>query len=200
MRSLDFSIDLILPAAVCPVHRSNFLYKWIRRIVLGIKGGWHVRLTISAPSVSRLSRQSLGASTSHNPMGLHSLLQDCFSSISKGFCVLLYSIQDWSDSRTGRGRKRSVRMWLGALYNLECWISHVRDTISDIVFEVSMYLSPKSGCIVRRKGPVIYLKFYLNNIGNSIIRIIKPRRMTWAGHVARMGEKRNVYSVLVGKS
>jgi hypothetical protein len=26
----------------------------------------------------------------------------------------------------------------------------------------------------------------------SIIRIIKSRRMRWAGHVARMGEKRNV--------
>jgi hypothetical protein len=33
----------------------------------------------------------------------------------------------------------------------------------------------------------------------SIIRIIKPRRMRWAGYVARMGEKRNVYRLLVGK-
>jgi hypothetical protein len=33
----------------------------------------------------------------------------------------------------------------------------------------------------------------------SIIRIIKSRRMRWAGHVARMGEKRNSYSLLVGK-
>jgi hypothetical protein len=33
----------------------------------------------------------------------------------------------------------------------------------------------------------------------SIIRIIKSRRMRWAGHVARMGEKRNMYSLLVGK-
>jgi hypothetical protein len=32
----------------------------------------------------------------------------------------------------------------------------------------------------------------------SIIRIIKSRRMRWAGHVALMGEKRNVYR-LVGK-
>jgi hypothetical protein len=32
----------------------------------------------------------------------------------------------------------------------------------------------------------------------SIIRIIKSRRMRWAGHVARMGEKRNVYRLLVG--
>jgi hypothetical protein len=33
----------------------------------------------------------------------------------------------------------------------------------------------------------------------SIIRIIKSKRMRWARHVARMGEKRNVYRLLVGK-
>ena len=33
----------------------------------------------------------------------------------------------------------------------------------------------------------------------SIVRVIKPRRMRWAGHVARMGERRGVYRVLVGK-
>jgi hypothetical protein len=33
----------------------------------------------------------------------------------------------------------------------------------------------------------------------SIIRIIKSRRMRSAGHVARMGEKRNAYRLLVGK-
>jgi hypothetical protein len=33
----------------------------------------------------------------------------------------------------------------------------------------------------------------------SIIRIIKSRRMRWAGHVTQMGEKRNVYTLLVGK-
>jgi hypothetical protein len=33
----------------------------------------------------------------------------------------------------------------------------------------------------------------------SIVRIITSRRMRWAGHVARMEEKRNVYRILVGK-
>jgi hypothetical protein len=33
----------------------------------------------------------------------------------------------------------------------------------------------------------------------SIMRIIKSRRMRWAGHVARMGEKRNVTRLLIGK-
>jgi hypothetical protein len=33
----------------------------------------------------------------------------------------------------------------------------------------------------------------------TLIRIIKSRRMRWAGHVGRMGEKRNAYRLLVGK-
>jgi hypothetical protein len=33
----------------------------------------------------------------------------------------------------------------------------------------------------------------------SIIRLIKSRRMRWPGHVARMGEKRKVYRLLVRK-
>jgi hypothetical protein len=33
----------------------------------------------------------------------------------------------------------------------------------------------------------------------SIVRVIKSRRMRWAGHVARMGERRGVYGVWVGK-
>jgi len=33
----------------------------------------------------------------------------------------------------------------------------------------------------------------------NTVRVIKSRRMRWAMHVARMGEKRGVYRVLVGK-
>jgi hypothetical protein len=40
-----------------------------------LTSGRRVRLTISEPSVSRLSRENVGASTSHSPMGLHGLLQ-----------------------------------------------------------------------------------------------------------------------------
>ena len=41
----------------------------------------------------------------------------------------------------------------------------------------------------------------LNNLYSSpnIVRVIKSRRMRWAGHVARMREGRGVYWVLVGK-
>jgi hypothetical protein len=33
----------------------------------------------------------------------------------------------------------------------------------------------------------------------NIVRVIKSRRMRWAGHVVRMGESRVAYRVLVGK-
>jgi hypothetical protein len=33
----------------------------------------------------------------------------------------------------------------------------------------------------------------------NIVRVIKSRRMRWVGHVARMGEGRGVYRVLVGR-
>ena len=41
----------------------------------------------------------------------------------------------------------------------------------------------------------------LNDLYSSpnIVRVIKSGRMRWAGHVARMGEMRGVYRVLVGK-
>jgi hypothetical protein len=41
----------------------------------------------------------------------------------------------------------------------------------------------------------------LHNLYSSpnIVRVIKSRRMRWAEHVARMGEWRGVYRVLVGR-
>ena len=41
----------------------------------------------------------------------------------------------------------------------------------------------------------------LNDLYSSpnILRVIKSRRMRWAGHMARMGGRRGVHKVLVGK-
>jgi len=41
----------------------------------------------------------------------------------------------------------------------------------------------------------------LNDLYSSpnVVRLIKSRIMIWAGHVARIGARRGVYSVLVGK-
>jgi hypothetical protein len=41
----------------------------------------------------------------------------------------------------------------------------------------------------------------LHNLSSSpsIIRMMKSRRVRWAGHVARVGEKRHAYRILLGK-
>jgi hypothetical protein len=39
----------------------------------------------------------------------------------------------------------------------------------------------------------------INDLYSLIVRVIKSRIMRWAGHVARMEERRGVYRVLVGK-
>jgi hypothetical protein len=38
----------------------------------------------------------------------------------------------------------------------------------------------------------------LHNLYSAPNRMINSRRMRWIGHVARMGEKRNAYRILVG--
>jgi hypothetical protein len=50
------------------------------RSLPGGKGGRLVRLTTLQPSVSHFV-ENVGASTSHNPMGLHGLLQGCASGV-----------------------------------------------------------------------------------------------------------------------
>jgi hypothetical protein len=34
----------------------------------------------------------------------------------------------------------------------------------------------------------------------NVIRVIKSKRMSWTGHVARMEEMRNAFKILIGKS
>jgi hypothetical protein len=48
----------------------------------GVKGGQCIRLT-TLPSVSRLSREDVGTSTSHNPMGLHTIYRDIIIDIQE---------------------------------------------------------------------------------------------------------------------
>jgi hypothetical protein len=54
---------------------------------------------------------------------------------------------------------------------------------------------------VTREWRKLHKEELLNGLycSHSIVREIKSIRMRWVGHVARMGESRGVYSVLVGK-
>jgi hypothetical protein len=52
-----------------------------------------------------------------------------------------------------------------------------------------------TGCSRKLHNEVLH-NFYSSP---NIIRMMKPRKMRWTGHIARMGEKRNAYRILVGK-
>jgi hypothetical protein len=60
-------------------------------------------------------------------------------------------------------------------------------------------------CVTRLTGSVLALKGLHNEelddlySSPNIMRVIKLRRMRWAGHVARRAEKRGTYRVLVGR-
>jgi hypothetical protein len=89
------------------------------------------------------------------------------------------------------------------LYGCETWSLTVREKHKLRVFENKMLrriFGPK-----RDRVTGGWRKLHDEELHNlcsspSIIRIIKSRRMRWAGHMARMGEKRNVYRLLVRKS
>ena len=57
----------------------------------------------------------------------------------------------------------------------------------------------------QRKRPLRRACIFKVDLGNdqycspNIVRVIRLRRMRWAGHVARMGHERYAYRVLVGK-
>jgi hypothetical protein len=59
-------------------------------------------------------------------------------------------------------------------------------------------------CMVQREVTGGFRKLHNEELHSlysspSIIRMVKSRRMRWAGHVARIREKRNAYRILVGK-
>jgi hypothetical protein len=88
------------------------------------------------------------------------------------------------------------------LYGCETWSATLRELHRLRVFEnrvLRRIFGPK-----RNEEMGEWRKLHSGELRNlysspDIIRQIKSRRMRWAGHVARMGEGRNVYRVLVGK-
>jgi hypothetical protein len=88
------------------------------------------------------------------------------------------------------------------LYGCETWYLTVREEHKLRVFEnrgLRRIFGPKRDGVTGGWRKLHNKELHNLYSSPSIIRIIKSRRMRWAGHVAGMGEKRNVYRSLVGK-
>ena len=88
------------------------------------------------------------------------------------------------------------------LYECESWSLTLREERRLRVFEnrVLRRIFGPRGDEVTGEWRKLHIE-KLNDLYSSpnIVPVIKSRRMRWAGHVARMGERRGVYSVFVGK-
>jgi hypothetical protein len=76
------------------------------------------------------------------------------------------------------------------------------DDFKNFVFVISLCLNICCEHSVFSEGrDLILYNEELNDLYSlpNIVRVVKSRRMTWAGHVARMGEDRVVHRVLEGK-
>ena len=88
------------------------------------------------------------------------------------------------------------------MYGSETWSLTLREESRLRVFEkraLRRIFGPKRDDVTRE-----WRKLHNEELNDlycspNIVRVIKWRRMRWAGHAARMGEGRGVYRVLVGK-
>jgi hypothetical protein len=88
------------------------------------------------------------------------------------------------------------------LYGCETWSLTLREECKLRVFENKMLrriFGPKKNVVTGEWRRRQHKELYALNPQPDIIRVIKSRRMRWAGHVTRMGERRGTYRVLVGK-
>jgi hypothetical protein len=88
------------------------------------------------------------------------------------------------------------------LYRCETWSLTVREEHKQRVFEnrvLRRIFGPKRDGVTGGWRKLHNEELHNLYSSPSIIRIIKSSGKTWARHVARMGGKRNVYRLLVGK-
>jgi len=88
------------------------------------------------------------------------------------------------------------------LYGCETWSLTLREEHRLRVFEkrvLRRIFGPKKDEVTRECRKLYNEELNVLYSLSNIVRMIKSRGMRWAGHVARMGEGRVVYRVLVGK-
>ena len=97
---------------------------------------------------------------------------------------------------------RAVTRLFIAIYRCETWSLTLREERRLRVFEnrvLRRVFGPKRDEVIGEWRKVHNEE--LNDLYSlpNIVRVVKSRRMRWAGHVARMGEDRGVHRGLVGK-
>jgi hypothetical protein len=88
------------------------------------------------------------------------------------------------------------------MYGCGTWTLTLREEHRLRVFEnrvLRRIFGPKRDEVMGEWGKLHSGELHILYLSPDIIRQIKSRRMRWAGHVARVGEGRNVCRVLVGK-
>jgi hypothetical protein len=89
------------------------------------------------------------------------------------------------------------------LYGSETWSLTLREEHRLRVFEnrvLRRIFGPKRDEVIGQWRKLHSGELHILHLSPDIIGQVKSRGMSWARHVARMGEGRNVYRVLVGKT
>ncbi|KAJ4443967.1 hypothetical protein ANN_05756 [Periplaneta americana] len=110
------------------------------------------------------------------------------------------------------------REWINLAQDRDRWRAYVRAAMN---LGGSLKASKLCVCFPKKRSEVRFVKWAMEEMdlpstglgacalscdwsfdvfaGPTILLNIKSRRLRWAGHVARMGESRNAYEVLVGR-
>jgi hypothetical protein len=111
-----------------------------------------------------------------------------------------HSIQNLLSSRL-LSKNITIRIYM-VLYECETWSLTLREEHRLRVFEnkvLRRIFGPRRDEVTGDRRKLHNEELHNLYSSPNIIRMIKSRRMRWAGHVPRMRETRNAYWILVGK-